>query len=599
MNKQILRLWKLLDQRMHYRCFFILAIMIIGSLIEVLGIGMMLPVLELAVDPDASLKNNKLLADLNDIIGFTLPTSFMIFLCIGVFIVYLAKNLFTLLIINEQYKFTWGLLTHFTHRLFRQYLEAPYTAHIKRNSALLLRNINHSVPGIFSALLMPILLIVSETLVAISLLSFLIWLQPVIAISAIAALAFVALVFLKVFKRRLKNWAERNQTSRGEMLYWPNQAFSGFKSIKALGRESYFVREFARSAHANAHSQRNFALVNHIPRALMEIFAIGGILLFLAVFLALGKDLEEQIPVIGAFSLAVIRVLPIATRIITQFNLVKHGVAAMELVYEDLSGLPRESDPIAQENVQPMALNSELRIENVHYTYDDNKIPALHNIDLKIPKGSSIAFVGASGAGKSTLADIILGLIEPTKGRILVDGVDIADNIHAWRKACGYIPQEVFLLDDTLRRNIALGLDEIDDAAVQRAAVLAHLSGVISELPDGFGTSLGENGVRLSGGQRQRVSIARSLYRDPNILILDEATAALDSETEKEIASAIDQFFGEKTLIIIAHRLSTIQHCEKIVFLKEGRIQDIGSFEELVSKNPDFQRMVQLGNLMA
>jgi len=594
------KLWKLSDRRMRYRSLYILFLMILGSLLEVLGIGMMLPILQLAADPSAGVTNNQFLAWLNDHLTFHSSASFMMSLCVGVFLLYLAKNLFNLWIINEQYQFSWGMLTYFTHRLFRRYLREPYALHIQRNSSDLLRNINFSVPAIFGALLTPMMTVASEVLIAFAVLAFLIWLQPLIALSAIAGLALVALVFLKLAKQKLKIWAERNQTSRGEMMQWPNQAFGGFKQIKALGREGFFDRAFERSALANAGSQRKFALVNNIPRALMEIFAVGGILLTLALTLAFGTDLTTQIPVIGAFCLAVIRVLPIATRIITQVNLMKHGIAAMGVVYEDLNDLPTEFQAFSERPTVPFKLDRELKIENVSFAYNGNSAPILNSINLSIPRGTAIAFVGASGAGKSTLADILLGLLDPTEGRVLVDSKDIAKCIEAWRAGCGYIPQEVFLIDDTVERNVALGIEDgkIDTNAVRHACKLAQLGDVIEELPQGLDTRLGERGVRLSGGQRQRVSIARSLYHDPSVLVLDEATSALDNETEKEISAAIDELSGDKTLIIIAHRLTTVRHCDRIILLDKGKIIDDGTFEELAARSSAFRQMLEHGGLV-
>ena len=599
MLTHIHHLWDLLDRRARIRAAFVLLTMILTSIIEILGIGVIFPILQLAIDPAQGLEKNVWLSQTYSLLNFKTPRAFMISLCLLAFLIYLSKNLFSLFLVYVQYRFTWDLLTDYSRRLFRQYLHASYAAHIRRNSAILLRNINHSILGVFNGLMMPLLTIISDVLLGLFIFGFLIWLDPWIAIMTIGLLAFAGTVFLSMVRQRVKYWGKKYQTTRAEMLQWPGQAFSGFKQIKALGRENFFDKAFGISATENADCQRRFQLINNVPRALLEVLVIGGVLLTLVLNFSLGHDLEKQIPLIGAFSIAILRLMPSANRTITQLNTLRLGTAAMEVIYDDLKNIPKELPTLESHSVEPLVLRNELKIENVHFTYDRGNVPALHGINITIPQGTSTAIVGVSGSGKSTLADILLGLLTPTSGRILADGVNIAEHLRAWRAGCGYIPQEVFLLDDTVRRNISFGIAEekIDQDAVLNSVKMAQLSDVVDGLPNGLDTPLGEDGVRLSGGQRQRVSIARSLYHDPDILVLDEATSALDNETEKEVSAAIDKLSGKKTLIIIAHRLSTIRHCDEIVFLDKGKLIDSGSFDELKDRNADFRSMVELANL--
>ena len=595
----IRHLWELLDRKARRKGVLILLTMIAGSALEVFGIGLILPILQVAVNPAETLAGNPWIARVYDLLNFSSPAAFVIALCALVFLVYLTKNVFGLYMIHLQYRYTWNMFADYSSRLFRYYLHAPYAVHAHRSSALLLRNVNITLIGVFKGVMMPVLSIVTDVLLSMSVLGFLIWLNPWIAITAVGALALGAVVFLKTVRKRVKYWGERNQATLAEMLQWPSQAFTGFKQIKVLGRENYFDIAFGNSIRENANCQRRFQVINNIPRALLEIIALGGILLTLTTIFALGYDLGKLFPVIGAFSIAILRIMPSANRIITQFNILKLGIVSMEAIYDDLKALPTVSEVPETQKVNPIVLKRELRVENVHFTYAGSGLPVLHDINLTIPKGSSVALVGMSGAGKSTLVDLLLGLLEPTLGRILADGIDISGNARAWQGSCGYIPQEVFILNDTLRHNIALGIadDEIDEGAIAKTIELASLSDVVKDLPKGVDTLLGENGIRLSGGQRQRVSIARSLYHNPDVLILDEATSALDNETEKDVSDAINRLSGDKTLIIIAHRLSTVRHCDKIVLLDKGKIVDSGAFEALAKRNADFRRMVELANL--
>jgi len=577
----------------------VLVAMIFSGGLDVLGVGLILPLLQLAIDPEKGISEQPVLGYVYEALKFDDPTGLMIAVCLLVFLVYVLKNAFTVWMTYIQSRYVFDLLADYSTRLFLSYLHAPYVVHIQRNSSLLLRNINFSMQGIFGGMLMPILKVTTDIISSLAIMSFLMWLQPLVTIGATILLIVLGVVFNMTLRERLKDWSHRVHVARQGMLLWPNQAFGGLKQIKALGRESYFARAFGASAHDNSYCLKWFGVFSMIPRAVLEVLAIGGILLTLAAILLRGDELTELIPLLGVFSLAVIRVLPTVSRIITQVNNLKMGAASLETVYDDLRKMPPKQEAGATVEATRIDMSRELQIENLEFSYEGGKGAVLDDINLTIKQGESVALIGESGAGKSTLADLLLGLLDPSKGKILADDVDIASNLRGWRLGIGYIPQEAFLIDDTVRRNIALGVEDEDikEDAVIRAMNMAQLTEVIENMPDGLDTALGEHGVRLSGGQRQRVSIARTLYNDPGILVMDEATSALDNETEQEITRSIDNLKGDKTLIIIAHRLSTVRHCDRLVLMADGKIQDCGSFDVLLDRNEKFRRMVELAEI--
>ncbi|MBT3237396.1 MAG: ABC transporter ATP-binding protein [Rhodospirillaceae bacterium] len=595
----VVQLWEILDPAARRGAIMVLVAMIFSGGLDVLGVGLILPLLQLAIDPEKGISEQPVLGYVYEALKFDDPTGLMIAVCLLVFLVYVLKNAFTVWMTYIQSRYVFDLLADYSTRLFLSYLHAPYVVHIQRNSSLLLRNINFSMQGIFGGMLMPILKVTTDIISSLAIMSFLMWLQPLVTIGATILLIVLGVVFNMTLRERLKDWSHRVHVARQGMLLWPNQAFGGLKQIKALGRESYFARAFGASAHDNSYCLKWFGVFSMIPRAVLEVLAIGGILLTLAAILLRGDELTELIPLLGVFSLAVIRVLPTVSRIITQVNNLKMGAASLETVYDDLRKMPPKQEAGATVEATRIDMSRELQIENLEFSYEGGKGAVLDDINLTIKQGESVALIGESGAGKSTLADLLLGLLDPSKGKILADDVDIASNLRGWRLGIGYIPQEAFLIDDTVRRNIALGVEDEDikEDAVIRAMNMAQLTEVIENMPDGLDTALGEHGVRLSGGQRQRVSIARTLYNDPGILVMDEATSALDNETEQEITRSIDNLKGDKTLIIIAHRLSTVRHCDRLVLMADGKIQDCGSFDVLLDRNEKFRRMVELAEI--
>jgi len=367
-----------------------------------------------------------------------------------------------------------------------------------------------------------------------------------------------------------------------------------------MGCEDSFIDVYwsKLSKHVRMMHRRHSAM--QLPRFVFEAALVTGILLVATISLSRQGNSGDVMASLALFAAAGFRLMPSATRINAAWNVMKTSAAGIDLLHEDIVEL---EDPDSVEkivtNPESIPFKDEIVLKECSYAYPGEDEMVLNEISIRLEKFQSLGIVGPSGAGKTTLADILLGLLLPTKGKLLVDGMDTAIEIRRWQRIIGYVPQTIFLLDATLRQNVAFGIDEdeIDDEEFRRAIELAHLDEFVATLADGVETELGENGIRLSGGQRQRVGIARALYRDPEVLIMDEATSSLDSETESEITKAIQELSGKKTVIVIAHRFSTVHKCDELLFLKDGRVQDHGPFSQLMKRNTEFRRMVKLGTV--
>ena len=385
------------------------------------------------------------------------------------------------------------------------------------------------------------------------------------------------------------------------MIKWVNQAIGSIKETKVLGREAFFVSAFDANIRGYAKSARVFAATSVIPRLLIELLVMGGLLSTVIFFLAAGRDLQPALPLLALFGMAAIRVMPSLTRIMTALTSIRFNEAAIRAISVDALAAPSRAvlapggNAVATRAGMRARFES-LRFRDVCYRYPQAVESALSSVSLDISRGERIGIVGPTGAGKSTLIDVMLGLLDPQQGEAWVGGARLETVRQRWQGTIGYVPQTIYLLDDSVRRNVALGLDDtdIDDAAVWHALALARIETKVRSLPQGLDTSVGERGVRLSGGERQRIGIARALLHEPEVLIFDEATSALDNQTEREIAKTIHALGGERTVIIIAHRMTTVMLCDRIYFMDRGRIADSGIYDELMTRNAQFRSMAQL-----
>ena len=480
-------------------------------------------------------------------------------------------------------------------RLLDRYMAAPILWHHSKNSAELQRNVNQSVRLVFTYIILAALAISSELTVLILMAAVLMLVAPAAVLIAAGAFAASMIAYQLVFARLPAAAGRRQERESMLVIKELNQALGATRELRLTGRGHHVLKSFLARKIAQAEALRSLGTLAALPRAYLEL-TVTVVLTAAVIWLARGEDGTTAVATLGLFGAATLRMLPSIHRILSQLQLVQVGAASLANVKNDLR-LDRNAVATAVTPSQDTFRGS-IEIRDVSFTYPGKSEPALDGINVTIRRGECVGVVGASGAGKSTLVDVVLGLLPPQRGAVLIDGAPLTEPAR-WSGIAGYVPQTIFLLDDNLRRNIALGLPdaEIDDLELQSAVEKAQLGDFVDGLSAGLNTVIGENGVRLSGGQRQRIGIARALYGDPPVLIMDEGTSALDNETENRLTKAIELLRGEKTILLIAHRLSTVQHCDRILFMQQGRIVDQGRFGELSARHQDFARLVQIANI--
>ncbi len=599
MKNQIAKIFSLIDGRTRKGLIGLFALMFVAAGLEMAGVGMFLPLLQLLTTPDAAEKN-AVLGVLGELIGAGSQKRLIIIFCLIIFVFFVFKSLALGLVIFIQNRFIARHRALYSQALLRQYLDRPYVFHLQRNTTELIRNITLLASRVFVKGLLPVLQIAMELLIVTGIGLVLILVDPVATVLVGLVLGGSVGMFYLLIRHRVQEWGRRVIHYDGEILLWITQALGSIKETKLYRHEDFFARAFAGPSNAQAGFLARSTTVPHLPRLVIEAVAIGAMALLVAVLVGQSDgDMAAVVPKLGLFAVAAMRLMPSLSKLVGALTSLRDNAAAVDTLYADFNEAATTTRSDGRRPGAPFSYRREIRLDNLAYRYPNSAETILEGVDLTIERGRSVAFVGASGAGKTTLVDLVLGLLEPVSGEIRVDGRDIHEDLAGWQSLIGYIPQDIYVTDDTLRRNIALGKndDEIDPAGLDRAINLAQLRAFVDDLPLGLDTVVGERGARLSGGQRQRIGIARALYHDPEVLVMDEATSALDGETEKEITAAIDQLSGDKTLIIIAHRLSTVRHCDRIVLLEAGRIVDSGGFYEMADRNPEFRRMVEMARL--
>ena len=553
---------------------YVLFIVLVGAALELLGVAVFTPFIEAFTNSDA-IWTNSILSFIYTTFGFGNISEFILGMASGIIVIYIVKNVFLTYEKNAVYKFSYGMQQRVAGRLINAYLRKPYVFHLKTNPAELVRTIQVDADNLCKTVI-HVIELVTELIVCASLVIYLFIVSPMITIITAAFLFVFVSIYIFYTKERLRRLGKRNQAFNGECFKYLNQSFGGIKEIKVLGREDYFVRKYSYSLAQSVRCLRLSRLASVLPKYFVESVCIVGLMLAVIIEVKTNNaNIDKFVPQLAVFATAAFRLMPSVGRINEHTAAINTNSPSIMLIYNDLLDVGSASKSIPQKlsDGNRLSLDKGIKVENIVFGYPDSDKNVINDVSFCIPKGKTVAFIGESGAGKTTMADIILGVLEPQNGRILADSDNVFDNLEMWHENIGYIPQVIYLSDDTIRNNIAFGIDskEIDEKAVIEAARKAQILDFINSLPDGLDTVVGERGARISGGQRQRIGIARALYHDPEILVLDEATSALDNETETAVMEAIDGLHGVKTMIIIAHRLTTIKNADIVIEIGGGK----------------------------
>lgn len=553
----------------------LLVAVVIGSFLELLGVTIFMPFINIISNPQ-TIQRTWYLKLFYDGLHFSSTKNFMIALSCAIIAIYLIKNIYLIVEKNCIYKFSYSTQMRLSTRLLETYMKEPYTFHLNKNIASLQRTIQEDT-GRFMQVVLYFMELATELVVCLTLGIYLLFVSKSITIIVVSLLVVFVGTFLACTRRYSNQLGRDNQAYQGKIYQWMNQALGGIKEIKILERDSFFIDEYQKYYAKFARGLRLSRTISILPKYLVEAVAITGLLIAIIVKMTFGEaDLVYYIPQLTVFAVAAFRLMPSVGRINEYATNMLYAFPSVDLIYKDLVEIEDYVEKQDHEVAEKWNLKNAIEVKDVTYYYPDTEEPVIDGASLTIQKGKTVAFIGASGAGKTTMVDIILGLLVPQKGVVMADEINVHEKPKTFHAQIGYIPQVIYLSDDTIRNNIAFGIKEaqIDEAAVQAAVEKAQLTEFINSLPHGLDTIVGDRGVRLSGGQRQRIGIARALYHDPEILVLDEATSALDNETESAVMEAIDHLQGLKTMIIIAHRLTTIRNVDKIYEVGEGKVRE-------------------------
>ena len=569
---------------------------LIMGLLEVVGVSAIVPFIAVVVSPEL-VYENVYLSQIYNFFNFQSVNNFIFFL--GVVLI------LSLLISNGFQAFMTWCITYFINmqgsrlavRLLENYLMQPYNFFLVRNTSDLGKNIIFEVHRATRGVVMQSLIILSKIIIVLFLFLLLIFVNPIIAFSAAIFLGGIYALIFTLVKHKLHNLGLATTKDNFILIKAGNEAMSGIKDIKLRGSEKEFINRFSLPSINIANYQAQKTLIAALPRYLLEIVAFGGIVAIIISLISINKGMISTIiPVISLYVMASYRLMPAFQQIYSGLSGIKFDLPAFENIVHEFSGSNVEKKEQVSDSDTPISFDEKLQINKLDFTYESSEIPVLNNLDLTIYPNTTVGLVGLTGSGKTTLVDIILGLLTPESGVILLDELEIdSNNKSAWQKNIGYVPQSIFLTDDTIIRNIAFAVpdDEISIEKAEKAAKMANLHEFITTLPKQYNTLVGERGIRLSGGQRQRIGIARALYYNPEILVLDEATSSLDGITEEIIIDAIKSLSHKKTIIMIAHRLSTVKECDVIHLINNGKIVDSGTYEHLMTHSDEFRRMAK------
>lgn len=564
------------------RGLWILSLGFVAMLLEMLGTALVVPVLSLTEDTDLLVRYPAIQPWL---VRAGNPSAEQLVLAgvTALAVVFLVKNLFLAYYYWEESRFVFGVQASLSHRLFTTYLRQPYTFHLSHNSALLLRNTINEVSN-FNTVVGQSTTLVTEGLVLVGMSTLLLVVEPLGAVVVLLTFGATSLLFHLGTRAYLFRWGRARQFHEGLRIKHLQEGLGSIKDVKLLGREDEFLEQYALHNSAATRAAQHHATLKHLPRLWLEILVVAGIAMLVFSLMASGRTVASIIPTIGLFAAAAFRLMPSANRVISAIQALRYGAPVVTLIDHELR--LGSAAPAPDASASGPVFRSSIDIRDLSFTYHGSLEPALDGVTLTILRGECIGLIGPSGSGKSTLVDVILGLLDHQAGSIRIDGVDRRDILRAWQDQIGYVPQTIYLTDDSVRRNVAFGVPagRVDDAAVWQALRAARLDDFVRAQPEGLDAIVGERGVRISGGQRQRIGIARALYHDPSVLVLDEATSALDTSTEHDLMKAVLDMQGTKTILIVAHRLSTVERCDRLYRIEQGRVVDVGTPDDILRR---------------
>lgn len=573
----------------------IVLLAVVMTVVETLGALAVLLLLAVMADPNVTL-SLPIVGDIREFASLPSGDGLIVWFAAAVAVFFIFRGFLSLFQRYAESRVAQNAGARLSARLFSAYLSMPYIMHTRRNSAELIRNVLQSVQAVTSEAILPGTRILSNVVLVVGLLSVLFLVDPIATSLALGVLLLLTIVLLLLIFPMLKRLGVRRQRLGMERVQILQQSLHGIREVLLFGRATYFEREFKRRQLAMARVTYLAHVGKDAPRTVIETVLVVSIAGFVAFSTGGERTSQETLAVMGLFAYTALRIVPAMHRISLSLSSLRYAAPAIQDVYDDIVQMSSQqqiddTDPFASAG----RLAHEISLEDVEFQYEATSDPVLRDINLRIGAGETIGIVGPTGGGKSTLVDLIAGLYTPTKGRVLADGVDIKTCIPAWQRRLGFVSQTVFLIDGSLRENIAFGIPrrEIDEGKLWNAIELARLSTFVEELEDGLDTIVGERGVRMSGGQRQRVAIARALYREPSVLVFDEGTSALDNVTEAEFNEAVASLGGSRTIISVAHRLTSVQASDRIFVVEAGRITDVGTYEELRLRNPFFRTAVE------
>ena len=571
--------------------------MLVVALVEVIGVASIFPFMAVLTNPAMIKKSHSFLAIYN-FFGFSNTHAFLLFLGCLVLVILVMGNLFSAISTWLMFRFANMQEHNLSSRLLEKYLRMPYDFFVKKNPNVLVKNIFSEVFAVAASIYVVGMQMLAKFVVVIFLSVFLLIFKPVLALIMLACLGGTYFGITFLLKKRLNHKAAVRFNGHEKRFKLACEAIHSVQDIKIMGLEKFVIQQYAKPSRAASLGKASSMIIGELPKYFIEVFAFGGILVYLLILLSQNYNISQIVPVLAVYAYAGMRLMPSLHFIYYAYTTVRFNAPALDQLYDDLVITEDKKNEI-DDRYNPIAIKNEICLSNVKYGYPGSDAYVLNNVDVVVPVYSSLGIVGETGAGKTTMVNLILGLLQPESGQLKIDNVIINDhNILSWQKNISYVPQNIYLTDDTIANNIAFGISSemVSQAEVEKAAVLACLDGFIKDLPDGYQTEVGDRGVRLSGGQRQRIGIARALYRNTNVLVLDEATSALDNATESKVLHNIFNLDPKKTVIMIAHRLTTVEKCDAIcVLARGGNIVGVGEYNELLKSCEIFQHLVEMG----